>query len=228
MRTAQRNRFATGTPARVPGVRRAKVTRERLLDVATGLFAENGFKRVTVRQIAEAASANVAAVNYHFGDKQGLYNTIVDTVIAAMKATNEAAFDAGHGLSPEEQLRAFVRVWLSEVTSSPRHLWIHRLMNRELEEPTGALERVFKEVIEPRNDHLAEIASAVTGLTRRDPRILRAIVSILGQCLIFARPVPVRAPARWHGIARDVDAVAEHIAEFSLAGLRALRGQASA
>jgi TetR/AcrR family transcriptional regulator, regulator of cefoperazone and chloramphenicol sensitivity len=198
-------------------------TRDRLLDVATGLFAENGFKRVTVRQIAESARANVAAVNYHFGDKQGLYDTIVDTVIAAMKATNEAAFEAGRELSPEEQLRAFVHVWLSQVTRSPRHLWIHRLLNRELEEPTGALERVFKEVIEPRNEHLAAIVSRLTGLSQRDPRILRAIVSVLGQCLIFARPVPVRAPARWQGIARDVDAVADHITEFSLAGLRAMR-----
>ena len=43
-------------------------TRERLLKAAEALFAERGFKRVTVREICLAARANVAAVNYHFGD----------------------------------------------------------------------------------------------------------------------------------------------------------------
>jgi AcrR family transcriptional regulator len=204
------------------GTTKDRATRERLLDVAIGLFAESGFKRVTVRQIAEKARANVAAVNYHFGDKQGLYEEIVDMVIASMKATNEAAFEAGQGRTPEEQLRSFIRVWLSQVMSSPRHLWIHRLMNRELEEPTAALDRVFKDVIEPRNDYLEAIISALTGLPRNDPRAGRALASIFGQCLVFARPLPDRAPARWRLVAGDIDAAAEHIADFSLAGLRAL------
>jgi AcrR family transcriptional regulator len=56
---------------------REAATRERLLTAAAALFAEHGFRRVTVRDICEEASANVAAVNYHFGDKQGLYREVV-------------------------------------------------------------------------------------------------------------------------------------------------------
>ena len=48
-------------------------TRARLLKAAEQLFAERGFRKVTVREICHAAKANVAAVNYHFGDKLGLY-----------------------------------------------------------------------------------------------------------------------------------------------------------
>ena len=47
-------------------------TRDRLLKASTRLFADRGFKHVTVREICRAARANVAAVNYHFGDKLGL------------------------------------------------------------------------------------------------------------------------------------------------------------
>jgi len=52
-------------------------TRDRVLKAAERLFAERGFKKVTVRDICRAARANVAAVNYHFGDKQGLYREVL-------------------------------------------------------------------------------------------------------------------------------------------------------
>ena len=47
-------------------------TRQRLIDAAATLFADRGFQNVTVREICKASTANVAAVNYHFGDKAGL------------------------------------------------------------------------------------------------------------------------------------------------------------
>jgi len=47
-------------------------TRGRVLNAAARLFAEHGFATVTVRDICNKAGANVAAVNYHFGGKDGL------------------------------------------------------------------------------------------------------------------------------------------------------------
>jgi len=47
-------------------------TRQRLIEAAANLFANKGFEHVTVREICKASNANVAAVNYHFGDKAGL------------------------------------------------------------------------------------------------------------------------------------------------------------
>jgi len=54
-------------------------TRKKLLRAAEELFAREGFDRVTLRQIARASGqGNVAAVQYHFGSKQGLLEAIVD------------------------------------------------------------------------------------------------------------------------------------------------------
>src|SRR5205823_3421178 len=64
-----------------------RATRVRVLTVASRLFAANGFEKVTVREICRAADANVAAVNYHFGDKLGLYREVLAKAIETMSAT---------------------------------------------------------------------------------------------------------------------------------------------
>ena len=48
-------------------------TKTRLLEAAGEEFAEKGFEGATIRSIIERAKANIAAVNYHFGDKERLY-----------------------------------------------------------------------------------------------------------------------------------------------------------
>jgi AcrR family transcriptional regulator len=59
-------------------------TRDRLLTAAAALFAADGYSKVTVRDICRKARANVAAVNYHFGGKTGLYQEVLHAAIRTM------------------------------------------------------------------------------------------------------------------------------------------------
>ncbi|KJG11376.1 TetR/AcrR family transcriptional regulator [Photobacterium kishitanii] len=52
-------------------------TKNRILDAAELLFAEHGFKETSLRTITTAASANLASVNYHYGDKKGLIRAVL-------------------------------------------------------------------------------------------------------------------------------------------------------
>ena len=134
-------------------------TRERLIEAAERLFAQQGFKRVTVREICRAARANVAAVNYHFGDKLGLYREVLQGAIRAMRETNDAAREAGKGQPPEEELRRYIGVFLHRVLK-PGSGAIHQLITREMNDPTPALEILAEHWIRALGPHQSELAVA--------------------------------------------------------------------
>jgi AcrR family transcriptional regulator len=52
-------------------------TKEKILDTAEALFMEHGFEATSLRAITSAASVNLAAVNYHFGSKEELFQTVL-------------------------------------------------------------------------------------------------------------------------------------------------------
>jgi len=58
-------------------------TREKLLEVAGPIFAGRGYQATTIREICAGAGANVAAINYHFGDKLGLYTEVLQHSVRA-------------------------------------------------------------------------------------------------------------------------------------------------
>jgi AcrR family transcriptional regulator len=57
--------------------RRPTVTKEKILDAAEGLFMEHGFEATSLRAITAAAVVNLAAVNYHFGSKEELFQAVL-------------------------------------------------------------------------------------------------------------------------------------------------------
>jgi AcrR family transcriptional regulator len=52
-------------------------TKTRILDAAEALFTEHGFEATSLRQLTSAAGVNLAAVNYHFGSKEELFQAVL-------------------------------------------------------------------------------------------------------------------------------------------------------
>jgi TetR/AcrR family transcriptional regulator, regulator of cefoperazone and chloramphenicol sensitivity len=190
------------------------------------LFAARGFKRVTVREICRAARANVAAVNYHFGDKLELYCEVVRTAVSTMRSTSAAAQEAGAGGTAEEKLRAYIHVFIEQVGGSSRTAWIHQLMSWELANPTPALDLVVQQVIRPRVEYLSGLVAELLSCPLDDERVGRCAISIHGCILLFRNPVLTRlypdmlTPAA-------IDSFADHIASFVVAGIRGMRAVAA-
>jgi len=196
-------------------------TRERLLAAATRLFAGRGFAKVTVREICRTARANVAAVNYHFGGKKGLYDEVVRAAIETMQSTTRAMHDSGEGRTADRQLALYVSIFLRRIVAA-RDSWIHQLMVRELSDPTPALDLVLTQVVRPRMAYLRRIIAGLLGCPTTDARVERCAMSVQAQCLVLlTHPVAAVRPRQMSD--RQLDTLADHIARFSLAGIRDLK-----
>ena len=194
-------------------------TRARLLDAAARLFAERGFARVTVRDICNKAKANVAAVNYHFGGKDGLYQAVMRMAMETMQATTEAARAAGQNRPADERLRAYVGVLAERLLGTHHDTWIHQLMIREMADPTPALTLVAEEVLKPRMEYLCGTIAELIGCAPNDPRAVRCALSITAQFSSVLWNQGVTRLMNAPDAAGKIDQIADHIARFSLGGI---------
>lgn len=195
-------------------------TRERLLDAARAAFSELGFQGATVREICRRAGANVAAVNYHFGSKDGLLAEALH--FESLKLLQET--NARAAACPEERLRLFLREFMRMLLDEQGGSKQCRIMARELADPTPALDQIVREAIAPLHDYLAGLVREIVGPGAGKAELYRCVHSIVGQCLYYhhSHPVLQRLHADPHYGRREIDAIAQHIADFSLHGLKHL------
>ena len=202
------------------------VTRQRLLEAAGEVFAEHGFRGATIRDICKRADANVAAVNYHFGDKERLYAAAV-RYAHGCSAGNILDANLAPDATPHQRLKTFARAMLTGLLNSGKPAWHGKLMAREMAEPTVVLQQIADEGVRPRLKILSEIVRSVIGADAPQDVVHRAARSIVGQMLFyhFARPMLERVFPDEKFDASAVDALAEHVAIFSLGGLRELANE---
>ena len=199
-------------------------TRQRLLEAAGEVFARRGFRGATIREICKRAKVNVAAVNYHFRNKQQLY---ADVLKFAHRYAMEC-YPPNGGLptdAPAEQrLQAFVRSFLHRLMDKGRPAWHGRLMIRGITEPTAALDVLVEQSIRAQFELLASIIGDLLGPDATPMQIRLCCSSIIGQCMHFqvAREVLTRLNPGLVYDASTLKAIVEHVVEFSLAGIKCI------
>ena len=197
------------------------MTRDKLIEAAGEVFAERGYRAATIREICRLAGANVAAVNYTFGDKMGLYTEVLrHSVRAARTAAITAALDGSS--SPEEMIRGVIRARLMSLCQEARPDWQIRLVMHEFSHPTPAMGRVVDEGMRPIYDRVRQAVGEIIGLPPDHETTLLSVNSIVGQILFytFSRPVLARLQPELKLTPEKLNRIADHIADFSLEYLK--------
>ena len=176
-----------------------------------------------------AVGANVAAVNYHFGDKLGLYTEVVRQ--SARLAEFQAAQTVIDQDAPaEEVLRAIIRARLHSLFRGDRPDWNFRIMAHELAQPTPALRRLVNKAGQPLFHRLLELIGGMIGLPAEDESTRLCAISLLGQIMVYALAGPL-VTAIWPEFEmtpEQVERIADHIADFSLSYIQNFRSKTSA
>jgi AcrR family transcriptional regulator len=183
------------TTRRRPAVQaRGEDTRRRILETALDLFAAQGYEGASTRQIADGAGVNLPAIQYYFGNKEGLYRAVIEDITAdtdrhmgALAARVRAALDAP--ATPREELAAllcemletFVTLVTSGTQVESRRLIFARA---EIEETPGLdilHENGMRQIFEP----CLGLLSRLHGKAHPDQEMTFRTLALIGQVVIF-------------------------------------------
>ena len=201
-------------------------TRERLIEAAGSVFAEQGYRGATMREIADRAGANLAAAHYHFGSKQDLYRAVVRAPFERLEQRLAAVGAADPQRMSRDELVALLRARvraLFETLLEPSGIHA-RLMQRELADPTTTLSFVVRRWIDPlRSDMVALLGRLAPGLPAA--RLEFCARSLMGQVIFYFthRPALLVMMQRRSYPPDFADAVTEHVVAFTLGGLEGLQ-----
>ncbi len=199
-------------------------TRDRLLKVAETLFAQKGYDSVSVREITSAARCNLAAVNYHFGNKKALYQHMFRERWMSRAQRILACFEENLAGRDEtlfsSVIQSLAEAFIKGPLTDEERLYHFQLMTRELIKPTEAFEMVATETMLPFFEKLEQRLKPCLSDTVDEERTLLNILSIIAMVIYFnfAR-VPV---SKIIGHAYDEpfkDRLVQHIVQFSLSGI---------
>src|SRR5262249_31586094 len=152
-------------------------------EAAGDVFAQHGFRDTTIRQICDKAKANVAAVHYHFGDKEELYEAVFDYArTCAIAQFNELT---SPDLPAEERLRVFVGAVLTRFFDEGRPAWLSKLVAREMIEPTKVLDGLVNGQIRPNSERLRALVRELIGKEIDEQELWRCTFSIAAQWLFY-------------------------------------------
>jgi AcrR family transcriptional regulator len=195
-------------------------TTRRILTAASEEFAQRGFASARVRDIVDAAQVNLAAVNYYFGGKEGLYSATLRHL-----AGDRRAIPANRrGSTPAERLQRHVFTILERFIGGKRPSALSRILAHEAMNPTPHHERLIEDMIRPELEGVSAIVREIAGDEADEMDIARAAVSVMGQCVfyLFSRgPLGRLHPELTHG-PNACRELSRHITEFSLAGIARL------
>lgn len=206
------------TPVREHGVQ----TRQQLLEVAGRLFAEHGYARTTSKEICEVAGANIAAVNYHFGSKDGLYAAVLEEAHARLVSIELVTTATQGDADPGEKLRVLLTQVVSHITRRGEDTWALRVLSRELMAPTQMMGRLISSQVQPKLKLVAGMIAGTLGVPASHPAVSRCMVSIIGPCGFLLITNPDWQKQVFPSLTLDPQALVEHMVTFALGGLKAV------
>ncbi|EEF62571.1 CerR family C-terminal domain-containing protein [Pedosphaera parvula] len=196
-------------------------TRRQLIEAASEVFAEVGFRAATVREICQRAGANIAAVNYHFGDKAQLYRAALQETFKTSKQKYPPNFGLPAKATGEQRLRVFIHSFLLRIFSQGPESRHGKMMAREMIEPSGALDVIVQEEITPMKNELMSIIQELGGTRLSEKKIRLCGMSVVSQVLFYhhCRPVVMRVFPNLSFDASEIEELTDHITSFSLAAI---------
>ncbi len=203
----------------------AEQTRQSLLSAGREIFAEKSYRDATIAEICERASANVAAVNYHFGDKATLYSESWRYALRKSLETFPIHGGVSDDAPPEERLRGQISALMRRISYKENKEFF--IVLRELANPTGILDQAIKDDVCEVHDKMQAVVRELLGSRASEMQVRFYGISIITQCvnIMVAEAWKEEEKQNKFGLPKigDVEAYIDHVVRMALVSMAATR-----
>jgi len=158
--------------------------RERVLEVACGLFADAGFHGAHFREICKRAGTNVAGICYHFQSKEGLYQAVLMEAGRRLSDCDEGLASCCAHLPPDQRLLNLTESLLQKL--SERGAWIAKLLGRELLEPACGAHTYVASGLERDSVLLQAVMRDLLGTKANNEAVRLHALRLIGECVFYS------------------------------------------
>jgi TetR/AcrR family transcriptional regulator, regulator of cefoperazone and chloramphenicol sensitivity len=196
-----------------------EATRQIILETAGELFAERGLAETPSKAIAVRAGTNIASINYHFADRDGLYRAVL--LKAHDRFINVAALRelADTSQPPRTKLHRLLELLVGGAV--PQDRWHAKLLSREILSPSSHM-MALKRELQPKFDLITTILSQISGIATDDPRLPACLVSVVAPCAMLLTARNDNSLSAELFRQTSLEELSEHLATFAFAGLEAV------
>lgn len=215
MQSERRGRQASARSRREDG----EATKARIIETAGRLFAERGYADTTSKDICERARTNMAAVNYHFGSREGLY-------LAVLEQAHDSLFNLEYlrgivksDMHPRGKMARFVEYLISAIYSNES--WQVRMWGREMSMPTGLpIQHLQRDGME-KFRLVAVIISELTGMPLDAADMKFCVLNVMAPFMVLLTMSRKEQTPHQPVFQSDPTLVADNMKKFIFSGLEA-------
>ena len=183
------------TPDNSRMAKRGEGRQYALIMAGLELFGEHGIKGTTTRMLAERAGANIAAIPYYFGSKDGLYLAVVEYIAKRITAhIGEMAEDIGRSLEAGSLGKKKAMEALHTILGGLARMFVEsdepkswaQIILREQAKPTRAFDILYDRYMKRLQQMVNRLAGACTGLDPDGNEVKIRTHALFGQILVFS------------------------------------------
>ena len=168
--------------------------RRKLLLAALKKIGDKGYENASVRDIADEAGQNVAAIAYYFGNKEKLYATVLEGIgsylggiFGAIAEETRARLESGSldSAGAVDVLKRMLRTLLGEQMEDEEFEKIRLVMIREQSSPSESFDVLYKKALKPLHELFTTVLGVATGEDPTSPVTILRAHALFGQVLAF-------------------------------------------
>jgi TetR/AcrR family transcriptional regulator, regulator of cefoperazone and chloramphenicol sensitivity len=198
-----------------------ETTRAQLLDVAGRLFAQHGYLGTSSKEICLRAGVNMAAVNYHFGSRDGLYEAVLVEAHRQVVSVEELEAFARSERPAREKLCALLAHFVTQAALGEKS-WGFKVVLREVMAPSPFVSTLVEHAVAPKAAIVSRVMADYLDLPREHPAVQRGLMMTVFPCIaLLIAPQGLREKVL-PALQPTSAGLLEDMTTFVLAGLDAL------